>query len=278
MADGEPSDLGAAFRTCEDVSLFCPVEATVLGYAPNLGASAFFTAAFAALFLATIWAGVRGRTWTFSAAVGIGCVLEVMGAFPPPGFSPLETPKDIAARLYRETMLKDIGYAGRILLNDNPWHRDGFQLQICVIILAPTILCAAIYLTLKHTALALDPSLSRVAPKWYPLFFLPADVSCLVVQAVGGSLAAAAQQDDQALLDHGNRAIIAGICLQVVVLSLFGLVSGEYLFKVRRKVEGLGREGAEREGLGLWFERRFRIFWKAAAGAFFAVYVRCIYR
>ena len=164
------------------------------------------------------------------------------------------------------------------MLNNNPWHRDAFQLQICAIILAPTVLCAAIYLTLKHTALALDPSLSRVPPKWYPLFFLPADISCLLVQAIGGALAAAAGQDNVALLDHGNRAIIAGICLQVVVLSLFGLVSGEYLLRVRGKVRGLGREGAVREGLGLWFERRFRVFWRAAAGAYVAVYLRCIYR
>lgn len=170
------------------------------------------------------------------------------------------------------------GYIGRILLNSNPWDSDAFQLQICVIILGPTVICAALYLTIKHTALALSPSLSRFPPKWYPLFFLPADISCLLVQAIGGALAAAAGQDDEALLNHGNRAIIAGICLQVVVLSLFGLTAGEYMLRVRKRVRALGREAAEREGLGLWFEGRFRVFWKAAAGAFLAVYIRCIYR
>ncbi|MBE3049035.1 hypothetical protein IMZ48_42360, partial [Candidatus Bathyarchaeota archaeon] len=89
MAEPEPADLGAAFRTCDDVSPLCPVEATVLGYAPNLGASAFFTAAFAALCLASLWAGVRGKTWTFTAAVVTGCILETMGAFP---FSPALSP------------------------------------------------------------------------------------------------------------------------------------------------------------------------------------------
>ena len=170
------------------------------------------------------------------------------------------------------------GYVGRIILNKNPWHRDAFQLQICVIILGPTVICAALYLTIKHTALSLSPSLSRFPPKWYPLFFLPADVSCLLVQAIGGALAAAAGQDNETLLNHGNRAIIAGICLQVVVLSLFGLTAGEYMMRVRRRVRELGREASEREGLGLWFEGRFRVFWRAAARAFFAVYSRCIYR
>lgn len=63
-----------------------------------------------------------------------------------------------------------------------------------------------------------------------------------------------------------------------MVLSLFGLTAGEYMLRVRKRVRDLGREAAEGEGLGLWFEKRFRIFWRAAAGAFLAVYLRCIYR
>lgn len=163
-------------------------------------------------------------------------------------------------------------------MSKNPWNKDAFQMQICVIILGPTVICAGIYLIIKHIALNVDPSLSRVRPKWYPLFFLPADVSCLLIQAIGGSLAAAAGSTNQKLLDGGNRAIIAGICLQVVVLSLFGLVSGEYLLRVRRKVKSLGREEAERLGMGLWFEKRFRTFLRASSAAYLAILCRCIYR
>lgn len=75
------TDLGAAFRSCEEVSALCPVEATVLGYAPNLGASIFFTIGFALMGAATIWIGVRARTWTFMAALGMGCILEMAGPF-----------------------------------------------------------------------------------------------------------------------------------------------------------------------------------------------------
>lgn len=76
-------DLGAAFRSCDEVSLLCPVEATVLGYAPNLGASIFFTISFALMGAATVWIGVRARTWTFMAALGLGCILEMMGPSTP---------------------------------------------------------------------------------------------------------------------------------------------------------------------------------------------------
>ncbi|KAF3359613.1 Importin subunit beta-3 [Verticillium dahliae VDG1] len=127
-------------------------------------------------------------------------------------------------------LLETAGYAGRVLLNDNPWNSDAFQLQICAIILAPTMLCVAIYLTLKHVALALSPPLSRIRPRLYPWIFLPADLS------------------------HGNRMIISGVALQVVVLLFFGIMGVDYWVRVRR-----------------WFVC-------GIAGAFTAIIIRCVYR
>ncbi|PKS09288.1 hypothetical protein jhhlp_003902 [Lomentospora prolificans] len=265
--------LRASFMACEELSAYCPVEATVLGYAPNLGASIFFTIAFGIAAFATIGIGIWKRTWTFmmaqpkkrkqTLALWVGVVQGTQ----------TELRDTTNNKLHQNT-----GYAGRAAMNKNPWNKDAFQMQICVIILGPTVICAGIYLVIKHVALNVDPSMSRVAPKWYPLFFLPADISCLLIQAIGGSLAAAAGSTNQKLLDGGNRAIIAGICLQVVVLSLFGLVSGEYVFRVHRKIKALGREEAERQGMGLWFEKKFRIFLRAALTAYLAVFLRCIYR
>ena len=167
------------------------------------------------------------------------------------------------------------GYIGRILLNDNPWDKDAFQLQICTIILAPTLICASIYLTLKHIALALNPSLSRVAPRWYPRIFLPADLSCLVVQAIGGGLAAAGGEDDRALVDGGNNAIIAGVCLQVVVLAVFGGLGLDYFLRVRRY---MASSEVDPERLAMWRNGKFRRFIYAVMGAYVAVFIRCIYR
>ena len=73
--------LRASFMACEELSAYCPVEATVLGYAPNLGASIFFTIAFGIAAFATIGIGIWKRTWTFMMAVGLGALLETMGLF-----------------------------------------------------------------------------------------------------------------------------------------------------------------------------------------------------
>ncbi|KND92057.1 Uncharacterized protein C17G6.02c, partial [Tolypocladium ophioglossoides CBS 100239] len=131
---------------CTAVSPLCPVEATVLGYYPNLGSGVFFAVAFGLCLVAAAALGVSKRTWTYGAAITIGLVLETAG------------------------------YVGRVLLHANPWNESAFELQICAIIIAPTFICVSVYLTLKHVALTLNPALSRIPPRWYPRIFLPADL------------------------------------------------------------------------------------------------------
>jgi hypothetical protein len=43
----------------------CTVEGTIYGYAPNLGANAFFAAFFAACFIWQLFCGIKYKTWTF---------------------------------------------------------------------------------------------------------------------------------------------------------------------------------------------------------------------
>lgn len=169
-----------------------------------------------------------------------------------------------------------IGYIGRIFLKDNPWNSGAFQLQICCIILAPTFICVSVYLTLKHIAINLAPSLSRLRPRWYPIIFLPADLTCLIVQAIGGGIAAAAGRDNAALQRGGNQAIIAGVALQVVVLLIFGGLSLDYFLRVRKYMGSAAAQGTD--GLRLWNDAKFRKFGMAVSGAFATILVRCIYR
>jgi hypothetical protein len=123
--------------------------------------------------------------------------------------------------------------------------------------------------------LSLHPGLSRVRPHLYPFVFVPLDASCLLVQAIGGALAATAGYDDFALLQHGNRAIIAGITLQVMVLLFFGLAAGDYYLRVRTWIAG---DGADPQAARLWTDKRFSTFMYAVAGAYGGILIRCIYR
>ncbi|KID67973.1 RTA-like protein, partial [Metarhizium hybridum] len=230
---------------CTEVSDLCPINETVLGYYPNLGSGIFFTIAFGTCLIAAFSLGMWKKTWTYTAAITIGLILETAG------------------------------YVGRILLHYNPWHQSAFELQICAIILAPTFICVSIYLTLKHAALHLNPRLSRIPPRWYPRLFLPADLSCLIVQAIGGGIAAAAGHSNPKLLEGGNRAIIAGVVLQVLVLAVFGALAADYLARAARHMRSADATAPE---LALWHDVKFRAFALGVTGAYVAVLIRCIYR
>lgn len=173
------------------------------------------------------------------------------------------------------SLLSHTGYGGRVALASNPYNQHAFETQICAIILAPTLVCISIYLTLKHLCQALSPGLSRVRPRWYPYIFVPADVSCLLVQAIGGAIAASAGSTNAALLAAGNHAIIAGIALQVVVLLAFGSMSLDYWLRARRWVHSAD---VTPEALALWKDRKVRMFAYAILGAYICVQIRCIYR
>ncbi|EWG45480.1 hypothetical protein FVEG_06256 [Fusarium verticillioides 7600] len=235
----------ASFDDCTDITVLCPVSATVLGYVPNKGSSYFFTIGFAILFLSSVGLGVWKKTWTYAATLGAGLLLET------------------------------IGYIGRIQMDPNPWNSSAFQTQICCIIIAPTFICAAIYLTLKHVALALNPDLSRIHPRWYPRIFLPADLSCLIIQAIGGGVAAAAKRNQPGLARNGNRTIIAGVVLQVIVLLAFGAMGTDYYLRVKKYLHS---SEAAPESLRVWQDKKFRMFGFAVSGAYFAILTRCIYR
>ncbi|KAI1656757.1 RTA1-domain-containing protein [Daldinia decipiens] len=234
-----------SFRSCTEVGPYCPVQATVLGYYPNLGVNAFLAAAFGLCIIGLVVTGIWKRTWGYSAALTAGCVLEFAG------------------------------YIARVLLHDNPWDSGAFQTQICAIILAPTLICISIYLTLKHVTLSINPELSRLRPRLYPLIFVPADVSCLILQAIGGSLAASAGYDNPNLLLSGDRVIIAGIALQSAVLGGFGVLCVDYYLRTKTWVAS---GHATPQALAMWNDRKFRMFFYAVTGAYAGILIRCIYR
>ncbi|KAK3389297.1 RTA1 like protein-domain-containing protein [Podospora didyma] len=242
----------AYYYSCNEVTPFCPVQATTLGYFPNKGVNCFFAVVFGLAMVTTFVLGVWKRTWSYMAFITAGCALELAG------------------------------YASRIPLSTNPWNKEAFETQICAIILAPTLVCISIYLTLKHVCLSLNPSLSRVRPHLYPFIFVPLDASCLLVQAIGGALAATAGYTNYALLQHGNRAIIAGITLQVIVLLFFGATALDYYLRVKRWIGGASRtpenSAADPEAVALWRDKKFRAFIYSVAGAYCGVLIRCIYR
>lgn len=230
---------------CLQVSAECPVETSIYGYYPSLGANAFFAAWFALLFVPNVIFGIYYKAWTYMLALGLGCAIEA------------------------------VGYGGRIMLHNNPFSNAGFEMQICCLILGPAFNSAAIYLTMKHVALTFGPEYSSIKPRFYTWIFIIGDLFSLVLQAIGGGMAATAD-DDRVRRDTGTDIMIAGICWQVITLTIFGTVIGHYVLK-RRRAARSGHPLSAAAAATL-HDRKFRLFIFAVASAFVAVLVRCIYR
>ena len=68
-------------QNCTNHSIYCPVEFTIYGYFPSVGANAFFVAFFAIACAIQLFAGLRYRTWTYLIALFWGTFGEALGTF-----------------------------------------------------------------------------------------------------------------------------------------------------------------------------------------------------
>jgi RTA1 like protein len=246
----------AARALCTEVTPECPVELTTYGYYPGLSVNSFFVALFGLLCLLQIGFGISRRIWTYLVVMVIGTFGEA------------------------------VGYGGRIMMHKNPWDRNGFKVQICCLVLAPSFLAAGIYLTLKHLVLYCGSEHSRLKARLYPWIFIGCDFGSICLQAIGGGTAAAAGDSGASpkLLDAGNALIVAGIGFQVATMAVCGLLMIDYFRRCHRARKAASSPNGdsssewEKNSSDPNARRKFRIFCWAMGIAFIAIFTRCIYR
>jgi hypothetical protein len=243
-----------ARRFCTEVTPDCPVSLTTYGYYPNLSVNSFFIALFGICLVAQLVLGTWRRTWTYLAVVSIGCFGEA------------------------------VGYVGRLLMHHNPWSGAGFKTQICCLVLAPSFLAAGIYVTLKHLVIYCGAENSRLKPRLYPWIFIGCDFGSIVLQAIGGGVAASAGDHvtNPKLLDAGNGLIVAGIAFQVATMGVCGLLMLDYYVRFQRakKAKSQAHVGSayEKQSAVPNEARNFRLFCFAIGLVYTTILIRCIYR
>jgi hypothetical protein len=99
----------------------CPVEWSVYKYRPSIPANAVFIALFGISILVHVILGIRWRQWNFMTLMILGGIVEIGG------------------------------YAGRLVLYNNPFSFGGFMDQIVLITIGPVFYTAGIYITLSKT-------------------------------------------------------------------------------------------------------------------------------
>ncbi|KAG5950602.1 hypothetical protein E4U53_004766 [Claviceps sorghi] len=210
----------------------CPLAWSIYTYRPSLAANATFLALFVLLGMVHGYLGYRWRSWGFMVGMLLGCLSEV------------------------------IGYAGRIMLYNNPFSFGGFMIQIVCLTIAPVFYTASIYVTLSKTILHLAPELSRFNPIFFYWIFIPFDIVCLALQAAGGALTTTSTGQDRSGVDISQ----AGLALQVIVLAIFSACFADYMIRYVR---------SDRVRK---FDGRLRMFFGGLVASTLLILARCAYR
>ncbi|KAF2999308.1 hypothetical protein E8E13_004780 [Curvularia kusanoi] len=228
----------------------CPPSWQVIEYRPSVAGNSIYLTFFTLLLLAQLALGWRYRShgvWKYTAIMSVGVLGEM------------------------------VGYVGRILLYQNPFLMNNFFVNLIPLTLSPALLTAAIYISLYRVIVATDASSSRLRPAHYTLVFVLCDLLALVLQAIGGGLAATAK--DKRGSDVGVKIMIAGLISQVLSMAGFVALWADFQYTVLRAKKTGGLKWVQPP---LYEELRGEKRWKGFRWSLFAatllIFVRCVYR
>ncbi|KAG8990458.1 hypothetical protein FRB94_000290 [Tulasnella sp. JGI-2019a] len=196
MAVGPPSainpDTGLPWSVRND---------STFGYVPTLGVCILFVALFSITTLAHVYQAFRYRVkkWWIPTVATCGLV-EV------------------------------IGWSGRIWGSQNIWGQNPYIMQIVCTIFAPSFMTAAFFVTFVRIVTIIGPEYSRLSPRIYTALFVGVDVIALVIQSIGGGMAASANTAQGS--ESGSHVMVGGIILQMAAITIYSLTGIEYFWRV----------------------------------------------
>lgn len=225
------------------------------GYRPSLGAGIAFDVLFGLTFLGHVIRAIRFRRWT--------SITFAIGALSSSSNSILALSVKVGwLTVLSSSAAEAIGWAGRTWNAKCPYNHDAFLMQITTLIIAPTFFAAGLYVLLGILIKQLGSQTSSLSPSSYAIIFCTCDVISLVVQAVGGALAAKATVELNGDTTTGTHIMVAGIAFQLFTMSIFALLVCDFLRRAKRLVK----------------MRPTRLALIALFVAFLMIYIRSIYR
>ncbi|KEF56257.1 uncharacterized protein A1O9_07838 [Exophiala aquamarina CBS 119918] len=184
--------------------VFCENGKTNLyKYTPSLVAAILFTSIFVALTAAHLFRMIRSKQWFMTAFI-VGGVFEI------------------------------IGFIIRIAGHNDPCLKIVYILQYVLILLAPSIFSATIYMILGRTIRAVQgDGLSLICPARLTKIFVAGDVLCFSVQGAGGGILSGAD-NDKSKSDLGKYVILGGLILQIILFGIFVIIALVFHLRLRK--------------------------------------------
>ncbi|KAK0615341.1 RTA1 like protein-domain-containing protein [Bombardia bombarda] len=172
-------------------------------YDPSLAGNTIFAVVFALSTIGHAFMLFKHKTWYFLAFL-IGCLFET------------------------------IGFIGRVVsATETPdWKLSTYIMQTLLILLAPALYAASVYMVLGRLIRLLDAhEYSVVRTSWLTKIFVLGDVLSFLAQSGGGGILASAKTPENQKL--GGNVILGGLGIQVVFFGLFIVVI--IIFHVRMR-------------------------------------------
>ncbi|KAH9848569.1 RTA1 like protein-domain-containing protein [Lenzites betulinus] len=119
-----------------------------------------------------------------------------------------------------------LGWACRIWSFHSPLNITPYLIQTVTLIVSPTPLIGALFVMFGKISARIGQSYSRLNPVAYARIFITSDIGALLVQSVGGGIAASTRKPE--IIQLGGRIILAGVIFQLASLTLFCMLVGEY--------------------------------------------------
>ncbi|PGH00592.1 hypothetical protein GX51_05691 [Blastomyces parvus] len=120
-------------------------------------------------------------------------------------------------------LFETIGYCGRIWGHYDKFSIGGFVIQAILILVAPALFAASIYMILARLIRTLRAEhLSLIPVQWVTKIFVTGDVLSFSLQAGGGGIQSGGSLK---LFEMGEKIIVAGLFTQIVIFGFFVLTT-----------------------------------------------------
>lgn len=127
-----------------------------------------------------------------------------------------------------------IGWGARLWSSQNINVLTPFLMQISTTIFAPTFTAAANFIILGTIINRVGAQYSRLPAPLYGIIFVTIDVAALIVQAIGGGMAASAAENETpsgpSQAARGGHIMLGGIVVQLVEIIVSFILAAEFFF------------------------------------------------
>ncbi|KAF2260282.1 RTA1-domain-containing protein [Lojkania enalia] len=174
-------------------------------YSPSIPAAVIAIIVFSILFLLHTFRLLKTKTWF--------CIPFVVGALFEVG-----------------------GYGVRAYGHSHPDSKAGYIAQTLLILLAPILFAASVYMFLGRIIRATGfASYSIIRTTWLTKIFVGGDILCFLIQAVGATMLTAAETKDA--IDRGKTIVLFGLVLQLFIFGFFVVVGMVFHLRMRKRHE-----------------------------------------